>query len=45
MNKRIILGDMHGNFKCVQDIYNNEHPDMVIMLGDYCDSFIYKSAG
>lgn len=41
--KRIVLGDMHGNFKNVQDIYEKENPDMVILLGDYCDSFVHKA--
>jgi len=40
--KRIILGDMHGAYEIVENIYNKEHPDMVIMLGDYCDSFNYN---
>jgi 3',5'-cyclic AMP phosphodiesterase CpdA len=41
--KRIILGDPHGNYKTIEDIYNKEQPDMVIILGDYCDSFIHGS--
>ena len=43
MKTRIILGDIHGNWKCAQDIYDKEHPDIVIILGDYCDSFIHKT--
>lgn len=41
--KRIVLGDPHGNYKVLEDIYNKEKPDMVIILGDYCDSFIHDT--
>lgn len=37
--KRIILGDMHGRFGLVHDIYHKEQPDEVILVGDYFDSF------
>ena len=43
MKKRIVLGDMHGNFKTIEDIYNKECPDDVIILGDYCDSFVHET--
>jgi len=39
MKKRVIVGDMHGMFGIVKDIYNLEQPDEFIMLGDYFDSF------
>jgi predicted phosphodiesterase len=37
--KRLVLGDMHGLFNIIEDIYNAEKPDSVIILGDYFDSF------
>lgn len=37
--KRIIIGDPHGRWKFVRDIYYKEYPDEVIILGDYFDSF------
>lgn len=37
--KRIVIGDPHGRWKYIQQIYNNERPDEVIILGDYFDSF------
>jgi len=37
--KRLILGDMHGMFGVIKDIYDAEQPDEVIILGDYFDSF------
>lgn len=37
--KRLIIGDVHGLFNIVGDIYNKEKPDKVIILGDYFDSF------
>lgn len=37
--KRIVLGDPHGRWKPIKDIYNKEQPDEVIILGDYFDSF------
>ena len=39
MKTRIILGDTHGHWKPIKDIYDNVKPDEVILLGDYCDSF------
>ena len=41
--KRIILGDPHGNYLTIEDIYNKERPDSVIILGDYCDSFVHNT--
>lgn len=38
---RIVLGDIHGRGKLVEEIYNKWQPDEVILLGDYADSFIY----
>lgn len=38
MRKRLIIGDLHGK-GVVYDIYNQENPDDVIILGDYFDSF------
>lgn len=40
---RIVLGDPHGNYQTIEDIYNKEHPDVVIILGDYCDSFVHRA--
>ena len=37
--KRIILGDPHGRLDPIKQIYDNEQPDEVIILGDYFDSF------
>ena len=37
--KRIILGDPHGRWDPIIQIYNKEQPDEVIILGDYFDSF------
>lgn len=42
MKKRLILGDIHGHIDFVKDIYEHETPNDVIILGDYCDSFILK---
>jgi len=39
MKKRIVLGDPHGRWIPIIDIYNREQPDEVIILGDYFDSF------
>ena len=39
MRKRVIVGDMHGMFGIVKDIYDLEQPDDFIILGDYFDSF------
>lgn len=41
--KRIILGDTHGHWKYIKDIYDAENPDDIILLGDYCDSFCLTS--
>jgi predicted phosphodiesterase len=38
MRKRLIIGDIHG-LGIVNDIYEYEAPDDVIILGDYFDSF------
>lgn len=38
--KRIVLGDTHGQYDAIEEIYNIEKPDEVILLGDYCDSFV-----
>ena len=37
--KRIIIGDPHGRWGYVKQIYNKEQPDEVVILGDYFDSF------
>lgn len=37
--KRVIIGDPHGRWRYVKQIYNKEQPDEVIILGDYFDSF------
>jgi predicted phosphodiesterase len=39
MEKRLILGDVHGHFGTIKYIYEEELPDKVIILGDYVDSF------
>ena len=39
MKKRLILGDPHGRWNPIEQIYNKELPDEVIILGDYFDSF------
>lgn len=39
MTKRLIVGDMHGMFGIIKDIYDLEQPDDFIILGDYFDSF------
>ena len=39
MKTRIVLGDIHGHWKTIKEIYDKEKPDDVIILGDYCDSF------
>lgn len=39
MKKRLIVGDMHGMFGIIKDIYDFEQPDEFIILGDYFDSF------
>lgn len=38
MKKRLVLGDMHGRYNLVKQIYDIELPDDVIMLGDYVDT-------
>lgn len=40
--KRIVLGDVHGHLDNVINIIKEEDPDSVILLGDYCDSFVIK---
>ena len=37
--KRITIGDPHGRWECIKQIYEKEQPDEVIILGDYFDSF------
>ena len=37
--KRITIGDPHGRWGFVKQIYDKEQPDEVIILGDYFDSF------
>lgn len=37
--KRIIIGDYHGHFDTLEQIYQSENPYSVIMLGDYFDNF------
>ena len=37
--KRIVIGDPHGRWGLVKQIYDKEQPDEVIILGDYFDSF------
>lgn len=37
--KRIIIGDPHGRWNYVKQIYDKEQPNEVIILGDYFDSF------
>ena len=37
--KRIVIGDPHGRWGYVKQIYDKEQPDEVIILGDYFDSF------
>ena len=39
MKKRVIVGDMHGMFGIIKDIYDLEQPNEFILLGDYFDSF------
>ena len=39
MKKRIVIGDPHGRWEFVKQIYDKEQPDKVIILGDYFDSF------
>lgn len=36
--KRIIIGDLHGRYETLKDIYDKENPDSVILLGDYFDN-------
>lgn len=40
--KRLVLGDIHGHYEHVINIYEKEQPDEVILLGDYVDSFSQK---
>jgi len=37
--KRVVIGDPHGRWGYVKQIYDKEQPDEVIILGDYFDSF------
>lgn len=37
--KRLVLGDPHGRWLAIKEIYEKEQPDEVIILGDYFDSF------
>ena len=37
--KRIVIGDPHGRWNFVKQIYDKEQPEEVIILGDYFDSF------
>lgn len=37
--KRLVLGDIHGHWNTLKQIYDLENPDEVIILGDYFDSF------
>ena len=39
MKKRIVIGDLHGRYGYLKDIYEHEDPDEVILLGDYFDSW------
>ena len=40
--KRIVIGDPHGRWGLVKQIYDKEQPDEVIILGDYRNKSIYK---
>lgn len=37
--KRIIIGDPHGRWGYIKQIYDKEEPNEVVILGDYFDSF------
>ena len=37
--KRVVIGDPHGRWEYIKQIYDKEQPDEVIILGDYFDSF------
>lgn len=37
--KRIVIGDPHGRWGFIKQIYDKEQPEEVIILGDYFDSF------
>jgi DNA repair exonuclease SbcCD nuclease subunit len=37
--KRLVLGDIHGHWDSLKEIYDKENPDAVIILGDYFDNF------
>ena len=39
MKTRVIIGDPHGRWGFIKQIYDNVKPDEVIILGDYFDSF------
>lgn len=42
MKKRLILGDIHGHSSW-ERIYDYEKPDIVVIVGDYVDSFSISS--
>ena len=42
MKTRLVLGDIHGHFDHVENLYNKHNPDIVICLGDYVDSFVIQ---
>lgn len=37
--KRVVIGDPHGRWGYIKQIYDKEQPDEVIILGDYFDSY------
>lgn len=39
LRKRLVIGDIHGHIEPFKTIYETEHPDDVIILGDYFDNF------
>lgn len=43
--KRVIIGDPHGRWLTLKQIYDIEQPDEVIILGDYFDSFNIDAYG
>lgn len=43
--KRIIIGDPHGRWDAIKNIYDKEQPDEVVILGDYFDSFNIDAYG
>lgn len=40
MKTRLVLGDIHGHFEHVRELYDKYKPQEVICLGDYVDSFV-----